>query len=878
MEIYHDVYISYGHQYRQEATELAIRLKDEGFNVWIDIWNLKSDSDLQNWTLISRRALERTNTVLVLIGSRGISPRGQTEELEIILSTPGLKIIPVLLPGASPNMLPNSLFNYIYADLRPGFTDTRAMSDLISAISPKRRTTSEPPDYPSNPSQSVSSTGNIIIKIKPHDTLSDIAREYGVTIEEILELNPQIKLKNFFMDRNELIIPAKGSYAENLSTVQEAASTPDSESTSAPPESDTTSAVYEEGWRQAPQESELPERVLNAGFSDAEGILEPDQALESDRPYQFLVDVGPVWVDISSLVTKSEKVAFPERYLPEEKEGYIVQTVFVSEDFKPHISSAAMWVPVKDGQSYPYVNGKRAKSPEPTRLTVRTPHLGRDQKEMRAFGRLCLYHKGQLIQSAQVSVGIAHEARIKLDEPNKIDIDYVLTSDMRYIGEEVGERRVKIQAGEDMRPVSVNLTLNEDGSGNHRILATYHLDSKEEISMTSAWGPYDPQYAKKVLNESRNAIASCYENLDENFGKSRKYFGYDMLKLARIGNRLRALALSDLDVSGTDMTVASWKRELFNAMKSATVIQISRTGPAQYVFPWAFIYDYPMPGHNEKFAICKILNEWTADGIRTKDAGMSCPYQEEDWHQENIICPYGFWGLKHIIEQPKGGRKADGSFYLDATDKTFVGEKIEIGMGVTFDIDKAAVNKHVASLVAKMNAQLEPHEPVYNNTSVRDMLRAPEFVYFLCHGETDTDETPYISIGNQVKKPDYMISPLTLDEWHKACYLDDVVWQKKRPLVFINGCHTAQLKPGVALNFVTPFADLGASGVIGTEVSVRADMAMAIAEAIFVRVAEGMELGQAVREMRWEMLNRGNLLGLAYTQYSLANLHIQRRN
>ena len=56
----------------------------------------------------------------------------------------------------------------------------------------------------------------------------------------------------------------------------------------------------------------------------------------------------------------------------------------------------------------------------------------------------------------------------------------------------------------------------------------------------------------------------------------------------------------------------------------------------------------------------------------------------------------------------------------------------------------------------------------------------------------------------------------------------------------------------------------------------RADLAMSIAEAILIRVAGRMEVGQAVREMRWEMLNRGNVLGLAYTPYSLANLHIER--
>ena len=312
------------------------------------------------------------------------------------------------------------------------------------------------------------------------------------------------------------------------------------------------------------------------------------------------------------------------------------------------------------------------------------------------------------------------------------------------------------------------------------------------------------------------------------------------------------------------------------AMKTATVIQIARTGPANYVFPWALVYDYPMPGPDNKYKVCKVITEWSDQGIRTRSPDYSCPFKGETWHQENIVCPYGFWGLKHIIEQPSGAiHKQDGQWKFNQSDTVIVHRDCNIGVGVTYDIAQSKRERHIGRITNPLQAHLNPQTPANNRDSVLEMLHSPEIVYFLCHGETDVDQIPYLSIGDHVNDPSHQIYPNTLEQWGDK--LDLHAWQTTRPLVFINGCHTAELQPGIVLNFVSAFTDLGASGVIGTEVSVLADMAMLIGELVLSRITNGMQVGQAIREMRWELANRGNLLGLAYTPYSLANLRVERK-
>jgi hypothetical protein len=100
-------------------------------------------------------------------------------------------------------------------------------------------------------------------------------------------------------------------------------------------------------------------------------------------------------------------------------------------------------------------------------------------------------------------------------------------------------------------------------------------------------------------------------------------------------------------------------------------------------------------------------------------------------------------------------------------------------------------------------------------------------------------------------------------------------WIDRHPLVFINGCHTADLVPDQILNFVNTFAGFGAGAVVGTEISIRLPLAVEVAENFFRRMAAAETIGGATCSMRWDLANKGNLLGLAYTPYGLSSLKFQ---
>jgi hypothetical protein len=93
-------------------------------------------------------------------------------------------------------------------------------------------------------------------------------------------------------------------------------------------------------------------------------------------------------------------------------------------------------------------------------------------------------------------------------------------------------------------------------------------------------------------------------------------------------------------------------------------------------------------------------------------------------------------------------------------------------------------------------------------------------------------------------------------------------------LVFINGCHTAEITPRTLVQFVDAFAGVFAAGVIGTEIAVHQQVAGEAAEEFWRRLQAGASVGEALRGMRVHLLRKNNLIGLAYTAYCSADLRL----
>ena len=660
------------------------------------------------------------------------------------------------------------------------------------------------------------------------------------------------------------------------------------------------------------EEAARAPRVLNAGFANTEtrSVLGKGEALVAGRAYDFLVDVGPRWDKVTSLVTGN--AAFPEEALPPDQEGYAVQVVLISEDFSPSLSSAEIWVPRATGRSFLISSGQRCPRPGPASLRVRAPAFpeGSSETVRDARARLSLYYENNLLQSALVNVGIARSPAAKLEEDNSVEVDYVLTGGFqevdrfakrslkqrlvtRFPESRGGERKIEGQREPpELTPegevteyrVALNLTLNGDGNGQHRILIKGHPES------TPVWRPYNPSASAEILKNARQELSNCFcqrdadynalsgtKGLNDQNGKDYRQFTRDIYKMALLGESLYNAVFSRVQLGGTGKDWDEWQSEFRRTITSTSVIQVARTGPAEYVLPWALLYDYPLPDE-DRIDWCDVIKEWGSDGIRTKTPEPCCPHKDEPKHKSNIICPYGFWGLRHFIEQPpsplyKSDETNKYELPTGVTDEIRINASVKLAVAITrdTDLDQSAIIRHLQTLKEEM--AFSPSEEADDWNKVCTMLGAPEIAYFLCHGEIDAsrpEPEPYLGVGLRDNNLAHRVYPNKLLSWARSPSFKR--WRDRRPLIFINGCHTSDLKPDDILDFVYTFAVMGASGVIGTEISVRLPLAIEIGQSLLRKIAGGAKVGEAMYQARWELANKGNLLGLAYTPYCLNDL------
>ncbi len=652
--------------------------------------------------------------------------------------------------------------------------------------------------------------------------------------------------------------------------------------------------------------AETAPRVINANFAEprTKRILGEREGLVAGRLYDFLVDVGPQWNKIASIVRGRKE--FPEHALPADKGGFVVKVVFISEDFTPHMVVGWMWVPQKTGRSFPYfpspgpddsrVEGKgtRAETAGPVVLTVTAPRIPESSERAvtTASARLCIYYEENLLQSAIVKVGVASSSReVRLEQPNEVIVDFALSNNLQSVEEKYARRAVwfKDRKSESRgHPVRLNLTLNDDGSGGHRIIITGRPEDKLP---PAAWTQYKPEGASTILSAARSELLSCFYLRDSNgvklneertASRSNTYeqFCFDLRELAKIGSTLFYTVVGQ--VKAEEMAAIDWTRQLKQALTESSLIQVARTLPAEYVLPWALMYDIPLDKSTYQF--CPVVEEeWqNPTGVRAnRELRSSCPHAGEPLHAENIICPYGFWGLKHIVEQPPSQlAKRNGHWeFIDTVNQFALGPDIKLAIAVTRDIqlDLERVDKHLSDLKGINRLQFAPPSPADDRTTARKALELPNVVYFLCHGEMEETggiKQPFLGIGPRDGKADHRIFPETIQSWALSALQPNLAgWSTQRPLVFVNGCQTFALSPDQMLSFVSGFSYARASGVIGTEISVKLEAATEIALMLFEKISKGTEMGVAIREMRWELANKGNLIGLAYTLYGMGDLH-----
>jgi hypothetical protein len=306
------------------------------------------------------------------------------------------------------------------------------------------------------------------------------------------------------------------------------------------------------------------------------------------------------------------------------------------------------------------------------------------------------------------------------------------------------------------------------------------------------------------------------------------------------------------------------------------VIQVSRPTTASYSFPWGLMYDGTLELEPDlsfdrrKATLCPVVEQWDEVAPMVARGLRQCPEAPHGRHPPNTLCPFGFWGYRYRIEQ------------LPSTRSSL--PEIQVGAG-SFQVVSAQTQEvrrpedleaHIRELRAALQARFPQADVVEgkDRATIKDLLpQDTPIVYFYCHGERPLPGSPdtYLGVGK-----DEAITALDFRNWvHDWLWEGKVVWDRLRPLVFVNACHSVEIDPDTLVSYLDAFVGTAAAaGVIGTEVKVNQALGMEVALQFFRRFFQGVGVDQALHEIRLDFLAEGNLLGLVYTPYCWAHLRL----
>jgi hypothetical protein len=301
-------------------------------------------------------------------------------------------------------------------------------------------------------------------------------------------------------------------------------------------------------------------------------------------------------------------------------------------------------------------------------------------------------------------------------------------------------------------------------------------------------------------------------------------------------------------------------------MREPGFVQLAPKEAPEVVPPLALLYDYPLNTWSSNLHLCdQARRALTRDGAELANEPCfrgECPNYDDTLS----ICPGGFWGYRHRIGIPitipgEGDGVDDLRQRLRVSPTT--GPTVIIGVSIDTDLvlREGHINRLRGRFVPDRLRYAEDRDEVLGQ-----MRNFPaHLVYLYCHGG-ESNGVPYISVGARETAP---IGRDTLG-------IEHILWTDPHALVFLNGCHTTSVAPERAINLVSGFIERGASGVIGTEITVFEPMATVFAEHFFARFLDSRDsLGEAIRRARLHVLHHAlNPLGLVYLPFALGNLAV----
>jgi hypothetical protein len=457
--------------------------------------------------------------------------------------------------------------------------------------------------------------------------------------------------------------------------------------------------------------------------------------------------------------------------------------------------------------------------------------------------RCTVYHRNNVIQSTRIAftVGGDPESAALIHGV----VDYSLADDLGLANA--------------LPPRRLNVLTNQSAGGTHSIVVKGEGVRPIAVDLTEAG-------VSEVLRSVRQELALITLGRDN---ETAQYDADNSAPVEKLTKDLQTLAF---------FGSAFWQKavpntedqELLQPLLSTTAtIQIARV--TSTVFPWAIVYDYP---HllNDPWEPCELLQRWPESQSAIITYPNACPFASQ--HRLNTLCPFGFWGFRHLIEQPPSVLRGRLRTTLSVP-----------GGAHAATVRSLNLDQHLtASHLQHLHDCLAPRFALTDCDSRDDFIAAIDtpglpLIYFYCHGriaslgDSGVDlPVPYLEIGH-----DEMLGTGDLNAWAAAGQWHRERWLDVPPLVFINGCKTVALSPEQIVTFVDAFTGARAAGVIGTEIAVAQPLASDFAQHFFKHLMadSAVTVGQALRRSRLDFLAKGNIAGLVYTAFCSMDLKLE---
>jgi kumamolisin len=608
--------------------------------------------------------------------------------------------------------------------------------------------------------------------------------------------------------------------------------------------------------------------------SQLRAVLPLQRSLRAGGQYELKLNIGS-WTRESAV-----RNARPFRgdLLPVSADGHWLEVVIASDDFQLTKNHYDLFLP-RRGSSYicsckPGI-GHTCHANERLPylfVSIHAPALSklvrdgsrssplRSSRLRRARLRIAIYFRKNLVESQLLTAAVQ-----RVEAPGRgysSRIDYSLTSrlsDLDFLPER-----------------TVNILTNDNSEQSHKLIINRGLQQPIIFNVESARAGLAIAAARDTLKSigvkeyggALGAKVQLESRYDRNNSKPKSEFIADLRTLASFGWRLWSTLFQ-----GRPEGRRALSAFLNGSTRHPAIIQVSRTESSTMMFPWSLVYDIPLESDTRRHILCPFLEAWDAYVRSVPDA---CPFAQQ--HQKNTICPFGFWGINHIIEQPPSMPEFR-KLPLEIN-KSKAHDKPQLVMGISLALDPEVTRAHKTKLEQNLTAiQVLPknsREEIEKALAEEEL----ELLYFYCHGKRESlagtgQATPYIEVGQNET-----ITPDDITAWQMGDSWSENHWKKTSPLVFINGCHTVELTPELLINFVDSFVGVYAAGVIGTEILLLQSVASEAAEHVLAAMnstddsGKHIGVGEAIRKMRLYFLAKGNLLGLAYTPYCSADLKL----